>query len=175
LPTLTPETPSSIDEVYRVKQTYAKVGRVLIWLVMFVLIVSLVDYAVVMFYPQEIFPYSLIYQFLISIVGYFGAAAYYLHTKDKHTAVSLILVFAVGKYLAEHMFFVWLDILGDLRRFYPWYTHNPLNPNGNWGYSWTVLGVEGTMLSLVLIVAAYYVPGYLVARRLFITKKSNSA
>jgi hypothetical protein len=135
--------------------------------VIFVLIASLVDYAVVMFYPQEVFPYSLVYQFLISIVGYFGAAAYYLTTRNKQTALSLLLVFAVGKYLAEHMFFVWLDVIGDLRQVYPWYTHNPLNPNGQWGYSWNVLGVEGTMLSLVPIVAAYYIPGYLVARRLF--------
>ncbi len=145
----------------------AHVSRVIALLVIFVLIVSLVDYAVVMFYPQEVFPYSLVYQFLISIVGYFGAAAYYLATRNKQTAVSLLLVFAIGKYLAEHMFFVWLDVIGDLRQVYPWYTHNPLNPNGQWGYSWNVLGVEGTMLSLVLIVAAYYIPGYLVARRLF--------
>lgn len=144
------------------------VVRIVFLLVVFTLVISLIDYAVVMFYPQEIFPYSLLYQFLISVSGYLGAAVYYLATRDKRMAISLLLVFATGKYLAEHMFFVWLDLIGDLRQVYPWYTHNPLNPNGQWGYSWTVLGVEGTMLSLFLILLGYYVPGYLVARKLFI-------
>ena len=147
-----------------------KASRILLLLSAFTFAVSLVDYAVVMFWPQEIFPYDLIYQFLISIPGYFAAATYYLATKNKRMSVDLLLIFAAGKYLAEHMFFVWLDLMGDLRQIYPWYTHNPLNPNGHWGYNWTVLGVEGTMISLAWIVAAYYVPGYLVARRLFIKK-----
>ncbi|MFH0847994.1 MAG: hypothetical protein V1857_00640 [archaeon] len=145
-----------------------KIVKIAVLLLVFTLAVSLLDYAVVMFYPQEIFPYSLLYQFLISISGYVGAAIYYLAARDKRTAISLLLVFATGKYLAEHMFFVWLDLIGDLRHVYPWYTHNPLNPNGQWGYSWTVLGVEGTMFSLALILIGYYVPGYLVARKLFI-------
>lgn len=144
-----------------------RTARIFVLLAVFTLLASLMDYIVVMFYPQEVFPYSLIYQFSISILGYFGAAAYYFATRDKETAVSLLLVFAVGKYLAEHMFFVWLDVIGDLRHVYPWYTHNPLNPNGQWGYNWTVLGVQGTMTTMALVLAAYYIPGYLLARRLF--------
>jgi magnesium-transporting ATPase (P-type) len=149
--------------------------RILALFAAFTMAVSLLDYAVVMFYPQEVFPYSLVYQFLISILGYLSTAAYYLATRDKRTAVTLIPVFAIGKYLAEHMFFVWLDLIGDLRQVYPWYTHNPLNPNGEWGYNWTVLGVEGTMFSLALIIAGYYLPGYVIARRLLMRSQLSEA
>lgn len=142
--------------------------RALMLLALFICSASLVDYAIVMFYPFDMGPYVLVYQFLLSISGYLASLAYFLVTRKSVEAISLLPVFAVGKFLTEHMFFVWVDLFGDFKGDYPWYTHNPLNPDEQWGYGWTVLGVKGTIFNFALIVVAYYLPGYLIARWLML-------
>jgi len=140
----------------------------LMLLVLFICAVSLVDYLVVMFHPFDMGPYILVYQFLLSISGYVASLTYFLVTWKGMEAISLLPIFAVGKFLAEHMFFVWVDLFGDVKGAYPWYTHNALNPDGLWSYGWTVLGVKGTIPNFMLIVVAYYLPGYLIARWLML-------
>jgi hypothetical protein len=138
--------------------------RALMLLVVFACSASLIDYIVVMFCPFDMGPYVLIYQFLLSISGYLASLTYLLVTRRPMEAISLLPVFAVGKFLSEHMFFVWVDLFGDVRGIYSWYTHNPLNPDGQWGYGWMILGVQGTIVNFVLIIVAYYLPAYLVSR-----------
>jgi hypothetical protein len=133
-------------------------------LLVYVILVSLMDYYVVMLLALDRMPASLIYQIFLSMTGFWAALIYLLVTKNPRKALSLIPVFAVGKFLTEHVFFIWVDLLGDPRNFYTWYTHNPLNPDGKWGYNWTVLGMEGNVLTLALSIIAYYVPGYFICR-----------
>jgi len=149
--------------------------RALVLLALFICCASLVDYVIVMFYPFDMGPYTLVYQFLLSISGYLASLTYFLATRKTMEAISLLPVFAVGKFLTEHMFFVWVDLFGDFKEDYPWYTHNPLNPDGQWGYGWTVLGVKGTILNFALIVVAYYLPGYLAGRWLMLKHQHAKA
>jgi hypothetical protein len=123
-----------------------------------------------MFFPFDMGAYVLIYQFLLSISGYLASLTHFLVTRRGVEAISLLPVFAVGKFLTEHMFFVWVDLLGDFKKAYPWYTHNPLNPDGQWSYGWEILGVKGTILNFALIVVAYYLPGYLMAKWLMLRR-----
>jgi len=147
--------------------------RALTLLAVFICAVSLVDYVTVMFYPFDVGSYSLAYQFLLSISGYLASLTYFLVTRNGVEAISILPIFAVGKFLAEHMFFVWVDLFGDAKGAYPWYTHSPLNPDGLWGYGWTVLGVRGTIFNFMLIVVAYYLPGYLTARWLMLKHENT--
>lgn len=48
-----------------------------------------------------------------------------------------ILLGGIGVFLAENFFYVWVSLLGNLNGCYDWYSGNPLNPDGVFGYGWT--------------------------------------
>jgi hypothetical protein len=48
--------------------------------------------------------------------------------------INSIPLFALGNYLAENFFFVWVKYLGDPKNYYSWFTGNILNPDGKFGY-----------------------------------------
>jgi hypothetical protein len=55
-----------------------------------------------------------------------------------------ILAGGLGVVFAENFFYIWVSLFGNLNGCYNWYSGNPLNPDGNWGYSWTnPLGMQG--------------------------------
>lgn len=51
--------------------------------------------------------------------------------------VELTFLGGVGNFLAENMFYMWVNLFGNGNGCYDWHTGNPLNPDGMWGYGWT--------------------------------------
>lgn len=145
--------------------------EILLALIIFILTISLSDYLVVMYYPQEQPLNSMAYTIIHTALGYPAALIYYFLKRDLKKTTYMLLIFGLGTFIAEHMFFVWVDLLGDLRNVYTWYTHNPLNPNGQFGYGWnSFLGFPGTIFTYTLIILLYYIPGVLISYRLLIRK-----
>ena len=138
----------------------------IILMIIFAFAVSLMDYYAVMLFTADRTPNALFYQVFLTTMGYWATLVYFLVTRDLKRTLSIFVFFAVGKFLTEHVFFIWVDLLGDPRMFYTWYTHNPLNPDGKWGYNWTIsgLGLPGNIPTFALLIVAYYLPGYLVLR-----------
>jgi hypothetical protein len=69
--------------------------------------------------------------------GFFAAAAYGLYKNRVKDGVDAIPFAGIGTFLAENLYYVWVSLFGDLNGCYGWYTGNPLNPDGHFGYSWT--------------------------------------
>jgi hypothetical protein len=136
----------------------------IVLMIIFVVAVSLMDYYAVMLFALDRIPDALIYQVFLTTMGYWATLIYFLVTRNLKRTLSVFVFFALGKFLTEHVFYIWVNLLGDPRMFYTWYTHNPLNPDGKWGYNWTILGLPGNIPIFALLIVAYYLPGYLVLR-----------
>ena len=67
-----------------------------------------------------------------------------------------MLLSGLAVFLCENFFYVWVSVIGDLNGAYVWYTGNPLNPDGVFGYGWTnsydMLGFFGVVMINYLIV-----------------------
>jgi hypothetical protein len=96
-------------------------------LVCFVLLRSFLDYLCVEFFTVPQFTYLLLF-----LSPFVASAAYGCGNFQK--GINSIPLFALGNYLAENFFFVWVKYLGDPKNYYPWFTGNILNPDGKFGY-----------------------------------------
>ncbi|MEM5792887.1 MAG: hypothetical protein QXY45_00820 [Candidatus Aenigmatarchaeota archaeon] len=90
-------------------------------------------YQFIQTHPKE----THLYFIFLQAFGFLVSGAYGILKKDFREAMNSIPLTGLGTFLAENFYFVWVSLLGDLNRCYGWYTGNPLNPDGNFGYSWT--------------------------------------
>jgi hypothetical protein len=98
---------------------------------------SFIDYVGLMFFPDQVEDHMELFLGLLFSSGFMAAALYGIAKRSWSSFVFSIPLFGLGNYLAENTFFVWLSLLGDRTGMYGWYTGNPLNPDGRFGYGGT--------------------------------------
>jgi hypothetical protein len=70
-----------------------------------------------------------------------------------------VLLGALAVFCAENCFYIYVNVFGNLNGCYGWYTGNPLNPDGVWGYGWTnPMGMVGYFVHVM----RFYILVYLV-------------
>ncbi len=118
----------------------------------FALAKSFVDYIGVHYFLEELTPIMDSYTKFMFAAGLPVAAIYGYIKKDINEGIKSIPIFGLANYLAENFFYLWINLLGDKNGLYGWYTGNPLNPDGNFGYSWTnPAGMVGYALNIALL------------------------
>jgi len=77
------------------------------------------------------------YFIFLQLFGFAVAAVYGLYKKSFKDLVDALPFVGLGTFLSENMYYLFVNFIGNLNGCYDWYTGNPLNPDGNYGYSWT--------------------------------------
>ena len=132
-------------------------------ILVFILGRSLLDYAVCMWGLDVVGPYWAFYaQFLLW-------SGLILFVALRQWKPQYILVSGLAVFLCENTFYIWVNIFGNLNGCYDWYSGNPLNPDGFFGYSWTnPLGMMGffiyVMFHYVLIAIIFMMSQYLLRK-----------
>lgn len=131
---------------------------------------SFADYVGCHYFLEElVIPYGEMYGRFMYMCGLPAAAIYGIKRKSFKEFVGSIPLFGLANFFAENMFYIWVDLLGDRNGCYEWYTGNFLNPDGQFGYSWTNPGeipftnIDGGMLGYALQIFLFYGAIYMVS------------
>jgi hypothetical protein len=101
------------------------------------------------------------YFVFLQLFGFFAAAVHGLRKRSFKDFVDALPFAGLGTFLAENIYYLWVNLFGNLNGCYNWYTGNPLNPDGHYGYSWTN---PANMPTYFLQTMALYLGAWLVLK-----------